>query len=70
MTRRYIIRIGELSPMEVLAKHPRAVVNRFITEPDTVAIVVDPRKPDIHHLWRINWYATAVHIGTIQEVEE
>jgi len=42
MTRRYIIRIGELGPMEILAKHPRAVVNRCVTEPDTVAIVREP----------------------------
>ena len=34
MTRRYIINIGELGPMEVLAKNPRAVVDRYLVEPD------------------------------------
>jgi hypothetical protein len=71
MTRRYIIRIGELGPMEVLAKHPRAVVNRYVTEPDTVAIVRESMSDTGRMmLWRANRTGLTERIGWIMEADE
>lgn len=70
MTRRYIIRIGELDPMEVLAKHPRAVVNRCVAEPDTVAIVREPMSDTRMMLWRAGRTGLTECIGWIMEEEE
>lgn len=70
MTKRFKLCIGSLKPISIIGKHTRAVINRCIAEPDTIAIVKEPNQSTAYHLYRVDLAGRSEHIGWIQEVEE
>jgi len=69
--RKYTVQIGELGPFKTTAKNARAVVNRYVTEPDTVAIVRDPLSDTGRLLlWRSGRTGLTEYIGWMEEEEE
>ena len=70
MTKRFTLCVGFVKPVSVIGKHTRAVINRHIAEPDTIAIVKEPNPSKVYHLYRIDFVGRSVHIGWIQEETE
>ena len=69
MTKRYTLCVGFLKPVSIIGKNKRSVINRHITEPDTVAIV-KANQSTVYHLYRVDLTGRSEHIGWIQEEEE
>lgn len=69
MTERYTLCVGFLKPISVIGKNKRAVINRHIAEPDTIAIV-KANQSTIYHLYRVDHIGRSEHIGWIQEGEQ
>ena len=70
MTKRFTLCVGSLKPISVIGKHKRAVINRCIAEPDTIAISKEPNPSKVYHLYRVDFVGRSEHIGWIQEVTE
>ena len=69
--RKFTVQIGELGPFKTTAKNPRAVVNRYVAEPDTVAIIREPMSDTGRLLlWRSGHTGLTDYIGWIMEDEE
>ena len=69
--RKFIVEIGGLIPFKTTAKNPRAVVNRYVAEPDTVAIIREPASDTGRLLlWRSDRTGLTERIGWIMEVNE
>lgn len=68
MTDRFKIRIGELDPIEVVAKNRRSALNKAIEGPEAVAIVQD--HVDSAGLYRVHREGRAERIGSISRVAE
>lgn len=70
MTKRYMLCVGSLKPISVIGKHTRAVINRYIAEPDTIAIVKEPNQSTAYHLYRVDLVGRSEYVGWIQEETE
>jgi len=69
--RKFIVQIGELGPFKTTANNARAVVNRCVTEPDTVAIVRESMSDTGRMmLWRAGRTGLTECIGWIMEADE
>ena len=66
MTKRYTLCVGSLKPISVIGKHRRAVINRCIAEPDTIAIV-KTNESTVYWLYRVDLGGRSEYIGWIQE---
>ena len=69
MTKRYTLRVGFLKPISVIGMNKRSVINRHLTEPDTIAIV-KANQSTVYHLYRVDITGRSEYIGWIQEEEE
>lgn len=69
MTKRYTLCVGFLKPISVIGKNKRAVINRYIAEPDTIGIV-KANQSTVYHLYRVDLTGRSVHIGWMQEEGE
>ena len=69
MTKRFTLCVGFLKPISIIGKHKRAVINRCIAEPDTIAIV-KANQSTVYHLYRVDLGGRSEHIGWIQEESE
>ena len=70
MTKRYTLCVGSLKPISVIGKHKRAVINKCIAEPDTIAIAKEPNQSTVYHIYRVDFAGRSVYIGWIREEEE
>lgn len=70
MTKRFTLCVGSLKPISIIGKHRRAVINRCIAEPDTIAIVKEPNSSNVYHLYRVDFVGRSERIGWIQEETE
>lgn len=64
MTERYMLCVGSLKPISIIGKHKRAVINRCIAEPDTIAIV-KANQPTVYYLYRVDHTGRSERIGWI-----
>lgn len=69
MTKRFTLCVGFLKPISVIGKNMRAVINRNIAEPDTIAIV-KANQSTVYHLYRVDPTGRSEYIGWIQEETE
>lgn len=69
MTKRYTLCIRFLKPVSIIGKNKRAVINRYIAEPDTIAIV-KANQSTVNYLYRVDLAGRSEYIGWIQEEEE